>query len=365
IGRVFYEFAQSDPLAWAARRGDYDFALLSLANSPDKVHRICVKLVKDLGKSLFSGTQFEKNYVSVGMAVFKSGDDIYSVLASADMALRSAQLEGGNWVHSYSTEQLDRRQIRGGVRWRTFLQGILERRAVTLFFQKQVTSEDMSVTGYEVLSRVADDSGFIEASIFLPMASRFGLSANFDRLVVDSTLKSLKLTNTFDSTELTINLFVESLLDDSFVVWLVQQLSVHKEHNKQIIFEITEGSLSRHFDSLSPVIEQIASLGCSWCVEHVGNPSADLNYLFNLPIKRIKLAKSLVNNIDSKQQKWLFIESLINSCHLAGVDVFGEGVEREQEWRALVDLGIDGGQGFWIEEPLEEVSRLPKQRLQD
>lgn len=355
VGHYFQRFIDEEDLCWVARRGSVDFSLLILEEAPDKVRRMCNKVIKDLSRSVFDATEFSHHFVSIGATFFQTGDDAYEVLASADMSLRNAQLEGDNKIHMYQPKKLSKDQIKGSVRWRTFLQSVLEKRQVILLFQPQVTVEDASYAQFEVLSRIEEKGKMIAASVFLPMANRCGLAADFDRLIVDKSLKELSFGSDFSDTGLSINLFSDSVLNTRFVTWLKQRLSMTKGINHRITFEISEYAASRSIEQMRDTMTQIAELGCHWCVEHVGSPTADLSYLSELPISRLKIGQTTVRGLVEQSEKQLFVQTLITAAHQAGVSVWAEGVETEAEWNVLLGLGIEGGQGYYFGTPQDKL----------
>ncbi len=360
VGDFFHRFVDEEDLCWVARRDHVDFALLTLEHAPDKVRRLCQQIVRDLQRSVFDSTEFKNHFINVGVTFFSSGDKSYDVLASADMSLRHAQLEGENRVHMYTPKKLSRDVIKGGVRWRSFLQSILEKRKVTLFYQSQISEVYSDQLSYEVLSRIEDKGKMIAASVFLPMANRCGLASDFDRLTIDKALKEMAFSEQFTDVKLSINVFSESLLNKEFVSWLVQRIGGLPELTHRIYFEVSESAVSRALDKLKEPIKKIAELGCHWCVEHVGSPCADLSYITDLPLSRLKLAQATVRNIEQHQDKELFVQSLITAAHQAGLEVWAEGVESEAEWLKLVELGVTGGQGYWFGSPQSSLYVEPK-----
>lgn len=361
VGDFFQNISDEENLCWVARRDTVDFALLTLESAPDKIRRQCHKVIKDLQRSIFDITEFSHHFINIGVTFFTSGDDAYEILASADMSLRNAQLQGDNCVHMYQPNKLAKSMIKGGVRWRTILQSILDSRRITLFFQPQVAAVAMDVQRYEVLSRIEDRGKMINASIFLPMANRCGLAADFDRLIVDKALK--QLTSQADSIELSINLFPDSLLHPSFMKWLMQRLSINRFANHRIIFEISELAVSRSLVQVKAPMEKVAAMGCRWCVEHVGSPNASLSYLAELPLDFLKISQATVRRINTQQERQLFVETLVTSAAQAGINVWAEGVESEQEWLKLQSLGIQGGQGYWFGHPQELIPSIEDEIL--
>ncbi|NVJ61752.1 MAG: EAL domain-containing protein [Gammaproteobacteria bacterium] len=353
IGRLFQSLSSEAELNWVARRDNVDFAWLTIENSPEKLVRQCNKMIKDMQRTIFDSLEYKHHFVDVGITVFKSGDDPYEVMASADMALRHAQVVGDNNVHLYRSDELPKDIIKGSVRWRTFLQEKLAKRDILLFYQPQYDVSDSSVIGYETLSRLVDKDKVIAAAIFLPMASRVGLAVEFDRLIIDKVFKEFIYGKHLEDKDLSINLFPDSIRNNGFISWLLKQLSVRHDIKEKVVFEIPEYALIHNDDELISGINALSDAGIRWCVESVGNPKANLSYLREHEVSRIKVSRTIVRNIESSDEKQLFFKTLVNSANQLGVDVWAEGVESESEWKVLESLGAQGAQGYWFGQPVQ------------
>nr|WP_256489745.1 EAL domain-containing protein [Pleionea sp. CnH1-48] len=354
IGEFVNATTEQYELCWAARRGQVDFAILVLELTPDKVRRLCKMMIKDLSRSLFDASPFKMNYVSVGAAFFVSGEKSYHVLSRADMALRHAQLEGFNKYHMYSAENIGNDVVKGSVRWRAFLQNVLEKRSVILCYQPQFYDED--IQSYEVLARLKDRGKLVPASVFLPMANSCGLAAQFDRVIVDMALKELTFSDEMNQVFLNINIFPQSLMDRTFVEWLVQRIAGHKGLAHRIMFEVSEFSVCKYINELSYAMETLFEIGCRWCIEHVGDPTADLDYINQLPIYALKLDQTIIRSIQTGDERTLFIQSLVHSTQHLGIQVWADAVESESEWQVLQSVGVTGGQGYWFAKPENSIS---------
>ena len=104
----------------------------------------------------------------------------------------------------------------------------------------------------------------------------------------------------------------------------------------------------------------IAKLGCRWCIEHVGTPNANLDYIHQLPLYALKLNQTIVRNIAPENETGLFVRALVATATNSGLLVLADGVENQEEWKALSALNVNGGQGYWLGKPEEQL--LPPQR---
>jgi RNase E specificity factor CsrD len=361
IANLLRHFVAEIPNAIVARLKDFDFALLLPNQTREKTDNLCKSLITQLDKTIFDHTNIREHFVDIGISAYKQGFDYYKILAEADMALRNAQLQGGNSWFMYG-ESLSNSKVRGKLKWRSFLQRVLDKRQVQLFAQEIVYLDKVAKANngqhIEIYSRIKDGDEVLTADTFLPMASQCGLAIEFDRQVVDGVIKhclyqSQETTDTIYS----INLFISSLLDEKFVSWLIAKLSSYPALCHQLCFEIKEAHINHHLARLNIVFSQLAKLGVSWSIEKFGSPEEEQAFLDLLPISRVKIDRRIINNIHSDKSQQLFLQSLLINLKGKKIEVFADGVEKEADAIYLKDSGITGAQGYYYAKP-ERLKRV-------
>jgi EAL domain-containing protein (putative c-di-GMP-specific phosphodiesterase class I) len=88
-------------------------------------------------------------------------------------------------------------------------------------------------------------------------------------------------------------------------------------------------------------------------VDDVGAGFASLRHLLDLNPELIKLDISLCRLLDADRRRFVLASALVGFAGEIGATVVAEGVETADEMHALIDLGIDLGQGYWLGRPGE------------
>ena len=91
--------------------------------------------------------------------------------------------------------------------------------------------------------------------------------------------------------------------------------------------------------------------------DKVGQHIVSAHYLKTSPISLIKLHRSIVLNIHERPENQVFIQSVKTLCDQQHVAIYALGVEKIEEWQTLIRLGINGGQGHFFTEPVEQVAK--------
>lgn len=352
------KYLEDYPESVFARRSEFDFAILIPRIIVSEAEKVASRLVRLCNRIPLPEIVDHEHFFHIGVASFQQSESAYQVLAEADMALRAAQLQGpSNWF-MYDKGLIVKDLAKGSVKWRTAIDSAINQQAFVLLFQPVTMTDNGTIHHHEILARMRNSNGhLVSASIFLPMAQKFGMVSRVDQLMVEKTIKLLNYEKSGQDI-CSLNLHIDSLLDRQFQHWILGFLQAHPAAATRIIFEITEYSLVTCGSKLTGFFRALHKVGCRLLVDHVGLYVLNTQYIRQYEIDYLKLHVSVVKNIDSRPENQLFIKSLLNTCSGTHVLVFGLGVERVGEWIALQKIGVSGAQGYYFTEPLESIHQI-------
>ncbi len=66
----------------------------------------------------------------------------------------------------------------------------------------------------------------------------------------------------------------------------------------------------------------------------------------------LKIDKSFVMNMEHDANDAKIVRSTIDLGHNMGLRVVAEGIENEQTWNLLAQMGCDSGQGYFMSRPI-------------
>ena len=98
-------------------------------------------------------------------------------------------------------------------------------------------------------------------------------------------------------------------------------------------------------------LEQLRALGVSIAIDDFGTGFAGLSYLRRLPADIIKIDRSFVSDLSGGGSSSMLIASIVELARSLGLGVVAEGVETEDQRRALADLQCGSAQGFLFARP--------------
>ena len=123
--------------------------------------------------------------------------------------------------------------------------------------------------------------------------------------------------------------------------------------------EITESTL-QHEENCVGVLEQLKARGVHIAIDDFGTGYSCLSSLKLLPISKLKIDKSFVNDLVSDEDDLAIVQAVIAIAHKLGMVVVAEGVETEEQANLLRDNGCDIAQGYFFHKPmpLDQVNQL-------
>lgn len=347
------QLTSHQPQAVLARLAENDLAVLLPGMEQKDAEIFGDRLASILSRSSFFADYPDFDVLHIGYVIYQHGQSAYQVMAEADMALKTAQLQGPNAAYGFYPTH--KPKIKGSVWWRTELGNALKEQRFLLSFQPVFSWEQHDVIQHEVLVRLhTSEHDKLNAAVFLPMAANCGLSQAIDQFVLLKTAKLCQAENIGQS-RCSINLSVDTLLSKDWQPWILQMLNSEQLSANQFAFELDEYHLLKNYQKLKPKLLQLQKLGFALIIDHVGLTIEPCPYLDELQIEAIKLHPSVVRQLDQQLEQQLFIRGLIASHFAKGVKVIATGVETQQEWQVLKKLGVSGAQGFYFSQPLARI----------
>jgi diguanylate cyclase (GGDEF)-like protein len=331
--------------SFASRRMGAEFAIFV----PGALHADagvwCQELVLELD-GLYS-THAAPMPVAVhgGVARSQEGRGARDLLAAADEALRLAQGQEETHCHLADPHKDGHYNLET---WRSVISQAIRNQALSLWLQPMVSERDAQPVYHQVLSRIDSAEGALKAGVFVPMAERFGLIADIDRLLVQGVLKRL---SEHSGQPLAIALGAASVSSESFRKDMIAMLEQAGPEIRQLWVGISEQTIHHHRTATGLLVRALGRFGVPVLVDRFGVGGVPFSYLRNLRFQALRIDYSFVRDIDTHEGNRFYLESVISIAHSRGVKVFATGVETAAEYSVLCTLGIDGAMGYHLGRP--------------
>jgi EAL domain-containing protein (putative c-di-GMP-specific phosphodiesterase class I) len=227
---------------------------------------------------------------------------------------------------------------------------ILRERVVTAFQPIMRLGPDRVVLGFEALSRGPKGTGLERADDLFGSATEHQLLVELDRLCRRRALLASGRIPT--NAKIFVNTLPATIRDPQFRGRpLIEFLDKAQVSPDRIVIEITEKLVIENYNLFREAMAYFTDLGMSFAVDDVGSGYSGLESIARLKPTFLKIDIGLIRDVHVSRVNRAMCEAIIALGHGIGAAVIGEGIQAEEEAAALLEMGVDWGQGFHLGRP--------------
>lgn len=339
------------------RLGGDEFAIIYETKDKEITREFITKVLRSITtlQSKFA------NYVSAsaGLALYdEDTSDLQQLLSYADTAMYKAKLSGKNDYYFFDQDMYQ--EIMKRYLTEKDLKNALKNDTFEMLYQPQYEISSHKLVGFESLIRLKNKKGeYIDTQQFINIAEKSGLIYDIDMWVMHNVMKQTRdFVLLHPEVEVSINISGKHITNKGFIETVIDSLSETNFPPKNLKIEITESSYIRHIDEAAQVVQRLKTLGIKTALDDFGTGYSSLNYLSKMAVDMLKIDKSFVDEILTKEGDKSFVDIIIKLGHLMNCKVIAEGVEDQDQLSTLAFLGCDCVQGYiWGKPiPLENLS---------
>jgi diguanylate cyclase (GGDEF)-like protein/PAS domain S-box-containing protein len=351
-----------------ARMGGDEFIILlpDLAMEED-VNYVAERLITNISKPY--NIQGNELHVTASIGITISDGNLeqpMQLIQQADLAMYKAKQEGRNNYQWYTSELNLRVSER--VNLRNQLQKAIEMEDFELYYQPQIDGRSGRVVGLEALLRWHHPTqGFISPAVFIPVAEETGQIIPLSLWVLDTACRQIHLLNQQGMNKLpvAVNISPVQFQRSNFVQSVQTILDKYCLGADALELEITETVLLNNADKAIETLHRLKDLGVRIAIDDFGTGFSSLNYLKRLPIDKVKIDRSFVQEIISDRHDAAITQGIISMAHHLRLKVIAEGVETEPQFAFLKKSHCDEFQGYYFAKPMpfSEVEQYLHHRM--
>ncbi len=336
-----------------ARLGGDELAVLAPgAGTPKDARSVGTRLAQALHEPIPLGEIAVETEASIGIALFPDhGRDADTLLRRADVAMyASKELYSGIEVYASAKDRYSPARLALLGELRQALAGC----ELVLYYQPQRELASGRVRAVEALARWRHGQrGLLSADAFIPLAERTGLIRPLTRYVLDAALRQCRAwAEQGLDIGVAVNITGRDLADLRLPEEVAELLRRWRVEPTRLELEITETGILSDVERTHAVLAGLSDLGVRLAIDDFGAGYSSLGYLKRLPVQALKIDKSFVLTMAEDEDDAAIVRSTIGLGHNLGLTVVAEGVESEEAWQLLAELGCDAAQGFYLSPPL-------------
>ncbi|GGR35923.1 putative bifunctional diguanylate cyclase/phosphodiesterase [Streptomyces netropsis] len=334
--------------AEAARLGGDEFAvLLPTTDSLTSAQRVARSLVAALGSPLDLDGLTLVLEASAGVAVYPDHAlDAEGLLRRADVAMYQAKRDRSG-VEVYEARRdgntPDRLGLLGDLR------RALDAGDVELHYQPKV-GFDGHVAGLEALVRwVHPERGRVSPDEFIAIAESSGLMPRLTEYVLETALGQVAKWRAMGlEVPVAVNVSPRDVHTPGFAGSVAARLARHGVPAGSLQLEITEHVLLEDPQRAADTLAGLTGHGVKMSLDDFGTGYSSLVHLRRLPVSELKIDRSFVARLAIDNEDAEIVRCTLDLAHSLGLVVVAEGVEDDETWERLRDLGCDAVQGWLV-----------------
>jgi EAL domain-containing protein (putative c-di-GMP-specific phosphodiesterase class I) len=292
---------------------------------------------------------------SVGIAQSSKGYRMASdMLRDADTALARAKRAGRDRTATFQTGM--RLEAMRSFRMETDLRRAIRQNEFLVHYQPIVDLVSGALSGFEALVRWQHpERGVVSPAEFVPLAERLGLIVPIDRWVFEQAAKQASSWQRDLGAELTMSVNVSSkqFADTDLVAHVAEILESTDLDPRMLKLEITESAVVDNPDQAAAMLTELKEMGIRLCLDDFGTGYSSLAHLHRFPFDVLKIDRSFVSRMGIEASEPGIVRSIIDLAEGLNMEVVAEGVETNQQYAMLREMGCLLGQGYLFARPLE------------
>ncbi|WP_436642806.1 putative bifunctional diguanylate cyclase/phosphodiesterase [Microbaculum sp. FT89] len=334
-----------------ARLGGDEFAILQPGPSaPERAATLARRIIEVLSAAFTIEGQQVVVGTSIGIALApQDGAEPDLLLKNADLALYRAKDDGRRTYRFFEPEmdvhQQSRRALEIDLR-QALVTGEFE-----LFYQPIVGLSSGQIVGLEALLRWCHpERGLLSPGEFVPMCEETGLIVPLGDWVLRTAC--CEVARMSDDISVAVNLSPVQFKAPGIVSSVMQALSQARLDPGRLEVEITESVLLLESEDTLAALHRLRDLGVRISMDDFGTGYSSLSYLRRFPFDRIKIDRSFIADLETKDDCRAIIRAVASLGSDLGIDTTAEGVETESQLKTLRAEGLTEVQGYLFSPPV-------------
>lgn len=336
-----------------ARMSGDEFIYISASFQREAQETIASRIMNIIEKPIYVENKTMYISASVGIYLKKENHKVMDeMFAYSDIAMFEAKKKGRGGFEFFTPNMM--KNMKKKVKLESDMKEALRDKNFILYFQPQVDISNKNISAIETLVRWEHPiKGLINPSDFISLAEEIDIIVELDYYVLEEGMNQIVswLYAGYIVPRVSFNISGQHLKED-FFEYIKYLLHKTKCAAHYIELEITEGYFISDISIAIEMLTKLRKLGISIAIDDFGKGYSSLSYLKDLPVNKIKIDKSFINNVYNDKVDATIVSSVINIASSLDIAIVAEGVECREQIEYLSDIGCKYIQGYYFYKPM-------------
>lgn len=325
-----------------------EFAILSKLSLEREIFKnIIIRLIHKLDTHVFHVGGYEI-YLSVTAGI-SSGRSV-DMLINADTALKNAKQNKLPYEH-YHADKHEKEKYANNQAMIKTLKYALAHDLVIPYFQPIYNNRTNTIDKYETLMRIVDEEGkIISPFFFLDVAHKAKIYPELTKVILRKAFEMFR----DKDLAFAVNLSIEDIQNATTHAYIFDMLgSFEKPAN--VVFEIIESEGIDNYTLVKEFVAEVKKFGARIAIDDFGSGYSNFMHLLELEANTIKIDGSIIKKILYDRHSQILTKTIVSMANELNMKVVAEFVSSKEIQEAVVSMGIDHSQGYYLGEPKAEL----------
>lgn len=340
--------------------GDEFIILYNGAIDKEAIENIANELLFEISQPYHIDEKFFYISASIGIASYpESGHDLNELLKNADTAMYKSKESGRN-KFTFFDDIMAEENIKK-INMHNSLFNAIKNEEFIVYYQPITDVKSGNIVGMEALIRwLSPKEGLIPPDKFIKAAEESGQIIEIGNFVMRNACSFIKelINKGHENIHVSVNVSAVQLMQNNFKDTLFNIIDEAEIFPECLVLEITETVFMESFEKMTKLFSEIRERGVKIALDDFGCGYSSLTYLKHLPMDLIKIDKSFIDDILSKDENNCIVGNIISIMKQFKFKVIAEGVETKKQLDYISNYECDYFQGYLVSKPIEKEEIL-------
>lgn len=346
-----------------ARLGGDEFILSmpEIGASPEEArHRaeqVAERFLQTIRQPVTLANQDFSINATVGIALYPQRDvTVELLLSQADTALNEAKRRPHGHYQVFEPQMAE--EVNRLLQLESDIRAAYQEHHFTFYLQPLIDLHARVLVGAEALIRWEHPTrGLVHPGAFIGFLENSDMINPVGLQLLDDVCQFIRRQKELGrfpaELRVAVNISERQLYDADFVGKCLSVLRKYKLPGSCLEFEITEGAALHNIDEVVDKMRKLQNEGITFALDDFGTGYSSLSYLKRLPVNKIKIDKSFIDDITIDPQDAAMVASIIAIASNMNLLIVAEGVETDAQAQWLSQYEGILIQGYLFDRPLQ------------
>lgn len=231
----------------------------------------------------------------------------------------------------------------------------VEHGRVEVFYQPIYSTKEGRFTSAEALVRIREEGGkIVPPGVFIEISEKNGMILRLGEIIFEQVCCFLRDNDLkqYGIHYIEVNLSVVQCAYEQLADTYIGIMQKYNVPPSLINLEITESASLSAKRILLDNMKKLMDYGVHFSLDDFGTGQSNLNYIIDMPVDIVKFDRVMSNAYFENGKAKYVMDAAMHMIHGLELEIVSEGIETEEQYQTMEELGISYIQGYYFSKPL-------------